>query len=469
MAYNARTTQIFNRARIWLFALLLVLCVNFSIAPNAYGQARLCFTCVCARCTDGDCSDSRNTVIDHHFDGRSLILVHISTQFSEYRAWLRDTFFVDNVLKAMMLMTEQLSAVGMAQMEAVGMLMDAQIQLETQRTVQELQARALKDYHPSENFCYFGTNVRSLSASQHRSEYNKMALNKIALDRETANAAVDGARSAHQDLRARWDLFVERNCLIHNNGFRISEPSMSGLGPLCGSSTDTAVRANADVDYGRMIDSARSLNIDFTNPGDPGPDVPVDITTLNASPNEQDVIALSRNLYNHTPSMRNIPFLNRSGIERLVDFRSVAAKRNVAQNTFNSIVGMKSAGTANLGEDADDRTMPYMASIMQELGVTDLNEIRELLGPNPSYLAQLEVVAKRIYQSPNFYSNLYDKPENVMRTSVALRAIELMLDRTIYESRLRKEMLVSVLLSTRLEADENQYEAIQTKFEELAE
>lgn len=469
MTGNTRYLKIPRCARAWLFALLFAFSTFAISVPQAYSQTSLvCPLCSCTQCTEQDCADSADTVVEHHSNGRIMILVHISTRFSDYRDWLLRTFVRDNLVKAMMLMTEQLSAVGMAQMQGVGMLMDAQIQLETQRTMQELQARALKDYHPSENFCYFGTNVRSLSASQHRGQYNKMALNKIALDRQTANSVAGGAGTAMQDLKARWDLFVQQNCMVFNNGWKEAEADFSGLQPLCTTSASDPMRANADIDYGRIIDAPRSLHIDFTNPeptAGPGPTPPpTDITTLEASVTEQDVIALSRNIYGHQPLMRSVAFLDQvSGQQRLMDLRRIAVKRNVAQNSFNSIVGLKAAGTANFG--GADSTMQYMASVMQELGVTNYDEIRGLLGDNPSFLAQLEIVAKRIYQSPNFYSNLYDKPENVMRTSVALRAIELMLDRTMYESRLRKEMLVSVLLATKLE---DEYVPVQAKLEELA-
>ena len=73
-----------------------------------------------------------------------------------------------------------------------------------------------------------------------------------------------------------------------------------------------------------------------------------------------------------------------------------------------------------------------------------------MIGLRPSYYAQLELLAKKIYQNPDFYANLYDKPANVKRKRVALQAIELMLDRAIYESQIRQEMAASVLLSARL-------------------
>ena len=77
-------------------------------------------------------------------------------------------------------------------------------------------------------------------------------------------------------------------------------------------------------------------------------------------------------------------------------------------------------------------------------------EAREYLGEQPSYYAQLEVLAKKIYQNPDFFAGLYDSPANVARKGVAMKAIELMLDRAIYESQIRQEMLTSVLFSAKL-------------------
>ena len=90
-------------------------------------------------------------------------------------------------------------------------------------------------------------------------------------------------------------------------------------------------------------------------------------------------------------------------------------------------------------------------------------EVFEYIGERPSYYAQLELLAKKIYQNPDFYANLYDKPANVARKGVALKAIELMLDRAIYESQLRREMATSVLLATKLryEVDEVSEQVIE--------
>lgn len=344
----------------------------------------------------------------------------------------------------MMMMTEQLSAVGMYQMLAVGTLMDAKIQLETQRLFQELQVRAIKDYQPSENYCYFGTNVRSFSASQERGVFNKMALNKIGMDRLLGEGSQGSAGG--NDLRSRWDHFRTMNCQVYNNNWDPNNPTISGLQPACGTSKDSD-RANADVKYDRFVENARTIDINYTN--------------TSTTDEEADIVALSRNLYGHSAPSNTMSFMNRpSAQEYLLAKRAVTAKRNVAMNSFNTIVGLKSSGTSSGVANASQ----YMAAVLQNLGITDPVEIGELIGDNPSYLAQLEILAKRVYQDQSFYANLYDKPENVERTSVAMRAMEVMVEREMFESRLRKEMLISVLLSAKLN---KQYEIVESTLNPL--
>ena len=102
---------------------------------------------------------------------------------------------------------------------------------------------------------------------------------------------------------------------------------------------------------------------------------------------------------------------------------------------------------SSLAPTAD--TTEFLGAILTELGVPPA-DINQMIGVEPSYYAQLELLAKKIYQNPDFYANLYDKPANVKRKSVALRAIELLVERAIYESQIRQEMVTSVLLSARL-------------------
>ena len=63
---------------------------------------------------------------------------------------------------------------------------------------------------------------------------------------------------------------------------------------------------------------------------------------------------------------------------------------------------------------------------------------------------------KKIYQSPTFYTNLYDKPANVQRLRAAMKAVKIMQDRDIHAAYLRREMLMSMLLEVKLRGkDEN--------------
>lgn len=412
---------------------------------QAYAHFATCSIPYPSICGRDNCSDARTLVREHHEAAENLMEDHITSAFSLYRAWLVETFFTDNLLKAMMMMTNQLSAVGMQQMMAVGALMDAKIQLETQLAFQELQVEAIKDYQPSQDFCTFGTNVRSLSASESLGIHNKMALNQIGMSRSTGQ----GNTATTIDARARWERFIESNCQVFNNNWDPEYPDTTGLQPACESSGDSA-RANADVQYERFVNSARTIDVDFTGNA--------------ASDSQQDLISLSRNIYGHMPLDTSISSIERRNAQELYfDLRRVAAKRNVAQNSFNTIVGLKSPGTA-VGSASGNDTYQYMAAIMRNLGISDFAEITELMGENPSYLAQLEVMSKRIYQDQSFYANLYDKPENVQRTAVALRAIELMVEREMFESRLRKEMLVSTLLSSKLQKE---YDRVEGNIERL--
>src|SRR5690606_4894496 len=98
----------------------------------------------------------------------------------------------------------------------------------------------------------------------------------------------------------------------------------------------------------------------------------------------------------------------------------------------------------------DEGSAPYTKALIKELGITSTDEIDKFLGEKPSYFAQMEVLTKKIYQNPTFYTELYDKPVNVERKGAAIEAISLMQDRDLYNSLLRSEAVLSVLLETML-------------------
>ncbi len=427
------------------------------INNDANAHTRLCRNRppnTAGNCHPSQCNDAAAMIIAYHVAGRLLIETYISNAFERYRDWQMEVFFEQNLLPAMMLMTQQLTAVGMQQMLAVGTIMDAKTQLETQRLMQEMKLRAIKDYQPSQNFCWFGTNARSLMASETRAKFNSSAYSQLAMRRHLGTQNALGAESGESDLQGRWRHFAIQNCVRTNNAWDPDNPTISGLQPACGTTGIYGERANADIAYGRVIDQARTINLNLTNGG---------LAPLGQDrARENDLIMLARNLYGHKVLRRNIPALHQEASQiAYLDLRAVAAKRNVAENSFAAILGLKSNGSAVSGGSAPPpNTQQYMASIMRDLGINNIDEIEQLMGDDPSYYAQLEILAKRIFQDANFYAGLYDKPQNVERTAVALRAIELMLDRAMYESRLRQEMVSSVLLST---ATQKEYESVNSK------
>ncbi len=379
--------------------------------------------------------------------------------------WIVDDFFEDFWLPGLAELTEYLTVFSMYQMQMVGALFDANNHIETTRLYFKLHAEAHKDYHPSEDFCYFGTNTRSLAGSSSRAHLNLLALSDRAMQRQVGYADSASADGAGADKLSRWNKFVSTYCDPKDNNWTGAGSGLDfvcdrdGTGGGVASGALDRRRVNSDIDYTATIDEPRTLNFDFSDNNAPDA-LPED---------EQDILAMQANLYGNTvaPKNLNAAALKESASARklYLELRSVIAKRNVAVHSFNKIVSLKSSGTNGDPDLATGAPRPevgrYMAAVIRELmpptssatneqRVTE--EIYKLIGENPSYYAQMEVLAKKIYQSPQFFANLYDKPANVQRKKVAMKAMDLMLDRELYESELRQEMLLSVMLSGRLNA-----------------
>ena len=327
-------------------------------------------------------------------------------------------------IPAFALMTEQLTAVMIAQVQAIGMFLDAKHQLETQRLFQEKMAEAHKDYHPSEQMCTFGTFARDLSATERIAVSTRTAVAQHIMNRETGNGASVGATQL-SDRLSRLLKFRESFCDPGDNDM--------GLGTLCPTPPDAAMR-NRDINYTRTLDQPLSLDINLTDP--------------TVTPDEETVFGLVDNLFAHKPLHR--PPETEMDTYKYQYFysnlRAVTAMRSIARNSFANIIAMKTA-TPNVNDQTSN--VPYMRALLREFGLS-ADEITLMLGQNPSYHAQMELLTKKIYQSPTFYTNLYDKPANVDRIRAAMKAIKLMQDRDIQSSLMRREMLMSMILEVRL-------------------
>lgn len=366
-------------------------------------------------------------------------------------------------------MAAEISAVMSMQTFMIGKFFDAKMQLTTQRKLQELQARAHKDYHPSDQMCRIGTFMRSVAHTEAKSEVDKKALNRMLLNQYlgASNSATAGTGSTSNP--ATRSVFARRYC----------DPKDAGgaLERVCedadvGNAVDIA-RKNKDIDYARTLGLPLTLDINYTD------------TTVTGD--EEDIFALAKNLYFPNAFKFSDGGAINERIEWHYDSRSFAAKMSVAHSTFLNIVGMKASapvgtpttatatspspgrmGTGSTSQEtgglitpvrttrpaptvlAEDSGWAYMKALIREFGVTSDAEIDQMLGERPSYYAQMEVLTKKIYQHPNFYTNLYDKPANVQRIGASIDAITVMNQRDRYESHLRHEMLSAVLLEEEL-------------------
>lgn len=406
--------------------------------------------CGCCSGIIGDCYKACSCISREETgqsDKKTTTIGHITHEFERHRYWIVERFFKDpkpndhpGLLAAMKAMTTQLTTIGMQQVEIVGTFFDAKHQLETQRLFQQLTARTHKDYHPSEEVCEFGTITRSLQASSRKSDLIGSTLSKRSADRQIMSKSMTGEDGEASDEDSRLVQFVLKYCDKQDNGKQ--------LDLLCKKSENKKHLFNKDINYTTTIESPLTLDLDFTDEGKS--------RSKEEKEDEYALFALMANLFSHEifPSLLPNVFVNNKGepseaaIKDYLDMRALVAKRSVASNSFASVAALKAKG--------DKEAQPFIYALLKEMGGEEMDEtkISEYIGKQPSYFAQMEVLTKKFYQTPNFYAGLYDKPANVMRQDVALQAITLMQKRDLYRSFLRSEMILSVMLEAALDREQ---------------
>jgi len=375
------------------------------------------FTCgfVIGNCSrDGcQCQSDRET---------DVTLQHITDEFIRHREWLVNVVFEAHVLPAMMLMTEQIVTTAMDQMLILGGFFDAKHQLETQRLVQTLEAQAHAQSHPREGMCQFGTMTRSLAATQRDKEITAFAMASRFIQRQNLNGDGISGGGRADDYRSRFEQMTRIYC----NPNDLS----GGIDDIC--DADDAARMNNDVNFTALA-LKNNLFLDFAVP--------------EFRQDEEDVLALQANLYGHR-IMPRIPedrmsnedgTIIREGAQLLMKMRALTAKRSVAQASFAHFVADRT--------DGGDLVQPYMQAALEEMGIGEDQAI-ERFGERPSYHTQMMFLTNTMLQNPTFYSDLYDKPENVDLKKVSIQAFNLKLRHDMYESILRSNANQAVLLET---------------------
>ncbi|MBI2234947.1 MAG: hypothetical protein HYU57_08225 [Micavibrio aeruginosavorus] len=342
--------------------------------------------------------------------------VHWRDEMQRFQLWFVNDYFFNWILPAMARMAEQLSAVGMYQIMTIGSMLDAKHQLETQRVFAALAAEAHKNYQPSDMLCTIGSSMRSLAASERNMEMNMLALGNVSMRRETLNVNMKSAAGPIQDMRSRLEQFRRVYCDPNDDN--------GGLAPVCAGGAND--RKNKDVDFTRTIANPMTLDIDFSNPA--------------LTNDEEDVMALSANLFSHEVFRhidRDVLNASEGNLQRYMDLRAIVAKRSVAEQSFNAITAMKSRGSTDAAQTAT-------------------------IGTNPSYYAQMEILTRKLFQNPDTISGLYETPVNVARRGIAARAFNLMQSQDMYESDLRTEAMLGVLLETELMKEQSAVQRLIT-------
>ncbi len=192
---------------------------------------------------------------------------------------------------------------------------------------------------------------------------------------------------------------------------------------------------NRDIDYTRLMDNNATISADLTD--------------ANNTQDETNLITLSHFLYGHRQPIKRISVtsFNESpgSLNLYSEYRSVAARRAAAQNSFNTLVAMRMAGSGASNN--------YMRDMLINMGVptTDIDsylkgKTTDSASVNSSYNAQMNLLTKQIFQNPAFYANLMESKENVKRTSASMQGLGLMQSRDTYKSMARSEMLLSILV-----------------------
>ena len=364
-----------------------------------------------------------------------------------------ETFFpaIETALKKT---ADEIRNASMFYVAAVGAMIDGQNMNKTLLALQKQNTDTLQNETVSDQICRFGTLSRSLAHSGEKSRTVQLALAAEMQNRQlmvknmnSGTARINASQIGRSaDKQARFEQFKSTFCEPTDSGADLGATPKNGGAKLCPPGVTNDMQQNRDVDMTRTLSVPLTLDVDFAEP-ETGPELTID---------EENLFALSSNLYAHNlgtmigesdlKALRNKPGPEADTIaEKLLNFRAVVAKRSVAQNSFAALAGMKAAGP-KLEGGAEPNSVQYMKEILKELGLVEEIDLTAAIGEQPSYYAQMDMLTRKLYQSPRFYANLMESPTNVGRQQAAIAAIELMQDRDIYESLRRSEMLLSTML-----------------------
>ena len=354
----------------------------------------------------------------------------VRDEMIDLREFMQIDFWRNTVEAGLQNATNMMTANGITQAGIIGSFFDAKQQNEVKLALDRNYTDTRRAYQPSTALCRFGTAKHGLASSENLAIVQQTLMSHQAQSRHLGATGTAGHEGA-VDTGARLSIFASRFCDPYDSGGRLVGSAASP--GLCGESGGffPAAGFNKDINVTDTLFTPATMDVNFVD--------------TNITGDEMDLLELSKNLYGYQIATRMDPKLLEDGDDEATELnrqnfyllRSILAKRNVAENSFFAIAAKKSRGS---GASAD-----ALAGIYQSLGIP-LADAQAMLSNAPSYEAQMEVLTKKIYQSPTFITSLIDSPENVKRQQAAMMAIELMQRRDAYKSMLRQEVLLAVMM-----------------------
>jgi|TARA_R110002110_G_scaffold415789_1_gene656011 hypothetical protein len=378
------------------------------------------YCCPCVDCL---------TVSDMHTQTEDAIEQNLKDEFKETLEWF-PKFWNENILPALKIMTMEMTTTAFPIQPMIGAMLDGLQLNKTVLEIQTAQARIARDQIPAVSMCRYASLTKSLASSQSKARLNSGYLAKRSLERQLGSKLTSEDQEYLDNISdhySRFDQFLNNYC--------DPQDFQNGLGALDGC---LGTRKNRDINYNQLVDSALTLNIDYTD--------------AISTEDEIDILAMSSNLFSHELINRDYgQFTDENRENQFMQYRALLAKRNVAEYSFNSIIGMKTSGTGA----SNTQITGLIDELMANTGAQSQQDKQTLLfpkinaadpDPNPSYYAQMELLTQKIFQDIRFYADLYDNPANVERQYAAMQALGLMQRRDAYESMVRSELLASLLV-----------------------
>lgn len=277
---------------------------------------------------------------------------------------------------------------------------------------------------PDQNTCSAGTAVEFLARTEEDARVTAAAGAAAVSSRQAMLSGTPQASGEGWEKETRFKRCIEKYCDLEDHGGNVvgavdALKTRGGLNMLEGDER----RTNADIDYGRSFAAPLTLDVDGSAPDDGA---------------YEDMLTMASYLYGHDQFFN----LTRDRIDSsLFDVRALQAKRNLVANSFLAQMELKAKSKEPMS--------PEMLAAYQNLGFSG-TALADMVGENPSYHAQMDVLTRRLYQDPQFYTNLVTTRENLDSQATAMDAFANMQMRDLYESLRRQELLFAVLLEAKI-------------------